>query len=432
MNNFRGFTNTTISLRKVNFFVGENSTGKTSLIALLELLTNRSFWWDFDFNAQEYKFGGYKDIISARSQNKKEFQIGFSEQGGKTRKRKSAFMIHFRESKDGLPEFSRFSWVIDGSFFTINRSENQITSYLEEKIPESINSDSPEQTFDYLFNAPKRASSNYKKILSSSSLFRIFTNDSIVFLAPTIINIMHNNKEITKNERLLMQEFPEPIASMAPIRTTPKRTYDGYTMPFNPQGEHTPYIIRENLRPSKTRANDFKKALDEFGLDSALFESVVITEFEKGVASPFELRITLGGKELRVNSVGYGVSQALPIIVELLDRKKGSWLAFQQPEVHLHPKAQAALGELLYNTARHRDLTLIVETHSDYLIDRYRMKLREEKNDEKTSQVIFFERNKGGNSVYPMILDSKGEYPEDQPCGFRSFFLDEYKRFLGI
>jgi len=157
-----------------------------------------------------------------------------------------------------------------------------------------------------------------------------------------------------------------------------------------------------------------------------------VTRFGKDSAAPFELTVTLGTKALRVNSVGYGVSQVLPVVVELLTHGKKSWLAIQQPEVHLHPKAQAALGDVLFHAATDESHTLFVETHSDYLLDRFRLSMLDHKHPNGFAQVCFFERSQEGNHVYPMVIDSSGEYPDDQPPGFRAFFLAEQKRILGV
>ena len=172
--------------------------------------------------------------------------------------------------------------------------------------------------------------------------------------------------------------------------------------------------------------------MEVFGKDSGLFQTVGITQFGKDSASPFELTVTLGAKALRVNSVGYGVSQVLPVVVELLTHGRDSWLAIQQPEVHLHPKAQAALGDVFFHAAIDESQTLFVETHSDYLLDRFRLSMRDHKHPKGFAQVIFFERTQDGNCIYPMVVDATGEYPENQPPGFRKFFLAEQKRILGV
>src|SRR5881396_1662040 len=71
--------------------------------------------------------------------------------------------------------------------------------------------------------------------------------------------------------------------------------------------------------------------------------------------------------------VGYGVSQALPILVDTLQRPAADEVfLLQQPEVHLHPRAQAELGSFFVSQAG-KKRRFVIETHSDYLVDRVRM-----------------------------------------------------------
>ena len=88
------------------------------------------------------------------------------------------------------------------------------------------------------------------------------------------------------------------------------------------------------------------------------------------------------GRKRNLIDVGYGVSQVLPLLVELLPILSGASLfLLQQPEVHLHPSAQAALGSLFCTTVRASGRQLIVETHSEYIIDRIRMDIRDRTTD---------------------------------------------------
>ena len=74
--------------------------------------------------------------------------------------------------------------------------------------------------------------------------------------------------------------------------------------------------------------------------------------------------------------VGYGVSQALPILVDTLQRPAADEVfLLQQPEVHLHPRAQAELGSFFVSQAG-KKRRFVIETHSDYLVDRVRMEIR--------------------------------------------------------
>ena len=88
---------------------------------------------------------------------------------------------------------------------------------------------------------------------------------------------------------------------------------------------------------------------------------------------------------MTIADVGYGVSQVLPILVDALDPEVvpgrsnvgefPTYSFLQQPEVHLHPKAQAELSSLLARLASLGDHSFIVETHSDYMVDRARIEI---------------------------------------------------------
>jgi hypothetical protein len=430
MNNFRGFTRTVVPIRSVNFLVGENSTGKSSFLALAQLLSQHEFWFNLDFNAGNYEFGGYRDIVSALSRDQTEFQIGVCKENSEKPEDSTYYLMHFREAKDGVPELARFSQLCKNYHATMRISDKQLAAAVSTDSAACTDRSSPDACFAFLQETATSLSSGYKKL--SGDVAR-FMRRSPILSFPGILAKLFEEKTIrSKFDAFPFPNLPMSFASMAPIRTTPKRTYDGYTKRFSPEGEHTPYVIRKQLPRGKNATNAFRRALEAFGKDSGLFQAVGITQFGKDSASPFELTVTLGAKALRVNSVGYGVSQVLPVVVELLTHGRNSWLAIQQPEVHLHPKAQAALGDVLFHAAIDESQTLFVETHSDYLLDRFRLSMRDHEHPKGFAQVIFFERTQDGNYIYPMVVDATGEYPENQPPGFRKFFLAEQKRILGV
>ena len=76
IDNYRGFTNTLIPLRQVTFLVGENSTGKTSIMSIIHLLSDYKFWFEQQFNSKEVQLGTFRDIVSAGSLNSSTFSIG--------------------------------------------------------------------------------------------------------------------------------------------------------------------------------------------------------------------------------------------------------------------------------------------------------------------------------------------------------------------
>src|ERR1700723_1679527 len=76
IDNFRGFANTYIQILDVNFLVGQNSTGKTSVMGLLKLLSTPHILWGHDFGDTDINFGHFKDMVSAHSIDRTYFRVG--------------------------------------------------------------------------------------------------------------------------------------------------------------------------------------------------------------------------------------------------------------------------------------------------------------------------------------------------------------------
>ncbi len=114
VDNFRGFTDTYIPIKDVNFFVGENSTGKTSILSLIYILGRPEFWLTQDFNAEPMQFGHFRDIISINSKNKKYFRVGViecSEENDEAQQQAViAFLMTFIE-KEGLPIIHQYNYI---------------------------------------------------------------------------------------------------------------------------------------------------------------------------------------------------------------------------------------------------------------------------------------------------------------------------------
>jgi predicted ATPase len=172
--------------------------------------------------------------------------------------------------------------------------------------------------------------------------------------------------------------------------------------------------------------------LNDYGKESGLFDSFDVKQHGDDTTSLFELLVTRSNTNYKITSVGYGVSQILPIIIELLKERYGMFMV-QQPEVHLHPKAQAAFGAFLSNIASIlQENTFIVETHSDYIIDRFRYQMKESET-KVSAQVLFFKNDGMHNHIVPINIQNNGEYiGDDNLYEFRSFFVDEAFKMMEI
>lgn len=138
---------------------------------------------------------------------------------------------------------------------------------------------------------------------------------------------------------------------------------------------------------------------------------------------------------INIADVGFGVSQALPVVVALLapQPNSGQLVYIEQPEIHLHPKAQIAMAGLLAAAAR-RGARLVVETHSALLLLGVQTLVAKGDLDPDLVKLHWFKRDKGGAThVHTGDLDEQGrfgDWPKDSTYDFASVELSEHRKYL--
>jgi predicted ATPase len=440
IDNFRGFTDTYIPIKDVNFLVGENSTGKTTVLSIINLLSSPEFWFMQHFNTDSVQFGYFKDMVNINSENQRYFRLGvieYPENNGETQQKEgNVFLMTFAKA-EGAPTIHRYNYMNGLTHVEVVFTQ-QLIKYKISQI-DSDNFDAADifRIFSGWVGRNERNKQKGFKVLNRVPM--PFLHRSALANISNLIDELEGKKKKSPFSGFFVTEkcpqlphFADLLVCLAPTRSQPKRTYEGYYVEFTSKGDYIPHLIRKILN-QKADTMAFSPLIKEFGANSNLFESVEVKNFGRDSTSPFELHIRLNGRSLRINDVGYGVSQSLPVVAELLTRPKGSWFSVQQPEIHLHPKAQAALGDLFFKLAIAEDKKFFIETHSDYLIDRFRLNYRDsEGNVPLQSQVLFFEREAQGNQVYSIEIEPDGAYSEDQPSTFREFFIHEELKQLGL
>ena len=127
--------------------------------------------------------------------------------------------------------------------------------------------------------------------------------------------------------------------------------------------------------------------------------------------------------------VGFGVSQALPVLVALHAARPGQLVYLEQPEIHLHPRAQAAMARVIANAAI-RGVRVVVETHSDLLLLGIRTLVAEGVLPAGLVKLHWFQRSEdGSSSIRSADLDESGSFG-DWPEDFAEVSLDVQGRFL--
>lgn len=419
LNNYKGFKNQFVKLDDVNFLVGENSTGKTSLLKIINLLSRHEFWTSFEFNNSEVELGYFNEIYNKKSNSKgkRTFQIGIERPIRKPRgdEKNLKLVLDFNE-KQSIPNLSQVKARIGNHDILIKFSEKQIRYWTRE---------CPEQEF-------KEWATN----LDTFGSFKIFKHpiNLPLFLILTLIdNDLTDENHV--NFSLHHLEIFDRFKWIAPIRAKAKRIYESYKIKFSPEGDHIPSLLRKILTDkSTTSKKQIISTLEKFGRQSNLFDEIIVKELGEKNVSPFEILVKYRNLEMKLPNVGYGVSQSLPLIIEILS-SKNIVFSVQQPEVHLHPKAQSAFGSFIFNAIKNDGNRFIIETHSDFTINRFRYEMLKNKDKGNTkikSKVLFFERGDFGNRITEMNINQEGAFVDEVPDTYRDFFIDEELKLLEL
>ena len=220
-----------------------------------------------------------------------------------------------------------------------------------------------------------------------------------------------------------------------PIRSKPQRIYEPKQITYSAEGSYIPTFLRDIfLTKTEDESKKIILGLKSFGKYSGLFDDNKIDQYRKSKDSPFSLVFKLKNKNLKISNIGYGVSQIIPILTEILREQKAKIFLIQQPEVHLHPRSQAYFGEFIFEQFINNDKQFVIETHSDYVIDRFRLQLKKYPQNDlyKKVNILFFESNGTNNSITSIGLEADGNYSSNQPQNFRDFFFKEEMSLLGF
>lgn len=238
----------------------------------------------------------------------------------------------------------------------------------------------------------------------------------------------------------LEQQLRRGLTYLGPLRQEPQRAYKHTGSPY-PEIGHRGEAAAQMLWLERDEKVLYRRHAGEELAEVALLSAVSDAFQLLGITQPidvksvesvvyqilFELKGWRHEKHVTIADVGFGVSQLLPILVMTLRSSDTSILLFEQPEIHLHPRAQAGLADFFLSL----DLSerrLLVETHSDHFINRLRRRIGEDPTDqlrEKISIVFVSPPHDGqGATIEPLEVDRYGVI-ENWPPEFLPESADE-------
>lgn len=451
LENFRCFRERqTARLAPLTLLVGENSTGKTSFMAMIRALWEVAYRQQVpDFREDPYDLGGFKEIANYRNANgfpAEYFTAGF-ERGFLTRAGKISSPLYFEvtfEESGKIPIPTKRS-ILQG---------NNIIEEITKPTTVTVRFKTKQGRWQVI----RRTGIGFYRLEIEGRVPPLVAYTEILFSDredPTWgkqLKPILKSPDITKEDLYELRKMARKISTVsprfssqsiihcyasAPARSKPKRTYDLSHQVRDPEGDYVPMYLADLYSRNKKEWQILKQKLEAFGEDSGLFNELSIEQLGEGHGGPFQIQIRKFGNNRKgprrnLTDVGYGVSQILPLITELLRTDSPDMFLLQQPEVHLHPSAQAALGSLFCQVAENKK-QLVIETHSDYIIDRVRMDIRDESSSLKPEDVsiLFFEPRDLDVRIHSLTFDEEGNVLGTPP-GYRQFFMEEVRRSIGL
>ena len=445
LENFRCFyEEQTAHLAPLTLLVGENSTGKTSFMAMIRALFDAAYQHQApNFKEDPYDLGSFDEIAHHRGKRGSRadtFKAGFSFSPRTTRRKGQRAGINDQPcqvevafKKGGTEPTPVRMRLSHGEVWIENRLEGPSwqTSF-----------GTPSGSWKSSKAFPGQPGGDDYGSLLPPFLLRSWRDWGAADKPESGAGPSDQDWELIEElAHTYYQSEPYRPYAGAPVRSKPLRTYDPSRSMRDPEGDYIPMYLANLYFQRQHEWQKLKSALEDFGGAAGLFDEISIKPLDKRDSGPFQVQIRKFGGKLKgprrnLIDVGYGVSQVLPVVTELLRQllrqDAPSMFLLQQPEVHLHPSAQAALGGLFCQIAS-RDHQLVVETHSDYLLDRVRMEIRDSKTSLKPGDVsiLFFERDALDVRIHSLRVDQEGSI-SDPPQSYRRFFMEETARILRL
>ena len=464
--NFKSWAGTNhVDFGRITGLFGPNSSGKTTILQTLLLLKQTSETRDYNLalnfggNPGEYvNFGSYVDIIHQRDQTRKlslgmtwtdpnrappapryrpapremsldvEFSAGMSRSQERVRVERLKYVVGEFESSTVGYELPKGELEIEVARPSARAKGCQVSMRWGDTIKIGLPSRLRYTPFGP-FGIPYTAFQDLQATRRGSRAQSVPTHsrrrDPMDFLY--VLNPFR------------IEELLRSVCYLGPLRDYPRRNYQWTgTLPatVGQRGEWTVQILlASRARNSRTQDQPKIAEVEEWLRKLGIAESFSLRKVGRG-ARLWELMVrppNVVAYEANLADVGFGVSQILPVIVALLDAPEGSTVLLEQPEIHLHPRVQMDLVDFFIFVAKQRDIQIVFESHSEYMLARLQRRVAESNGYDTpigTDDVkLYFCSLEGDHSVlHPLKVNPNGSIQNWPP----DFFGDTFAERMAI
>lgn len=421
--NFKSFKKLEIDLAPITIFVGPNNSGKSSVISILRILSQTLDSNDPNvrllLNGSLGDFGTYKDLIH-ENETRRHLDIGFqiipdqlhSRLG--VDKKTVTFYLHYKY-RSSLKEIILKKLECGGD------DRHHLTAeFIEDSEKYIIRKLGENNIQPNMITTGKYGSFDVKNFLPRMVLTPFYEDDD------HFSKLVYNETRRTARNSVLAARKLQSIEYVGAMRVPPSRTYL-YTgerrQKVGANGEHaiTMLAMDSIRRGSKSKGIRLGvvKWLNQAGIASDI-KIIPLSDryFEVHVQHPIT-------KEYEnFADVGYGNSQVIPVLVGGLNTSADETFIVEEPEIHLHPRAQAELGTFLLDLYK-RDVQSIIETHSEHLIVRLQRHVANKDIKPEMIKIYYVNPTSEGKEIILLELDERGLIIGSWPGGFFPERLNE-------
>jgi predicted ATPase len=448
--NFKRFSKARIPLKKINIFVGPNNSGKSSILAAIKLLKQTLDSYDEQvpllLNGALGDFGTFKDIVY-KNHRGRPLEIGFK----------------LLTTSSIMPDGPQIEADLQ-LFFKYNSHQREIILEnidLKTKYSNLINLKYSKESsrFNLERHGDVEIPPSFKPRISRDIRIRHFlpiplsvrlgqlgmTTSSgktpVAQFAQENLNIELTRQVLRITRRI--GEYLDASDYLGPVRSSPQRTYlftGERRSRIGAGGENmTTLLVKgQNSNGEKTSDTVLSK-VNDWLIKSKMARAVEISAISD---RHYEIQIAnfVTGEKQNIADVGYGHSQVLPLLVGGYSMSPRSMFLVEQPELHLHPKAQAELGDFFLDLFESGVQTLI-ETHSEHLILRLQQHIASGAVNpvdiavyyiKNTTESEFSKNEIGSPEIIPLRIDESGTFIDPWPEGFFPERLNEARKLAQI
>lgn len=259
---------------------------------------------------------------------------------------------------------------------------------------------------------------------------------------PDEVFAYYQNADFVRDLNLAQQQMFNSMYYLGPLRTKAERlyTWSGITpesVGFSGENTVTATLAAKNRKISSGPGK--RNRLFDETIGRKLKEMGLVEDFKVNLISEsrreyeVKVRVRKSSDWVDLPDVGFGISQVLPVLVQCFYAAPGSTILMEQPEIHLHPSAQAALADVLIEVinsregGRDRNIQLIIETHSEHFLRRLQRRIAEEVISEDCVSAYFADVSSNPAKLKALEVDAFGNI-HNWP---KNFFGDEMGDVFG-